>query len=121
MAQLKDGHAKVITETVTSMVETVVRKHVDPAVTTVSSPKVCSITEAATRERAAGKNQREMDALPHENLPHLLSKRSSLLFFVDRATQSQARSWSLTTQKTGGPVNDKRTIVMRHGATKLSL
>jgi len=61
-----------------------------------------------------------INALPHQNLPHLSSKPSSLLFFVDCATRSQARSWSLTKQKTGGPVNDKRTIGMRHGETSLS-
>jgi DNA-binding NarL/FixJ family response regulator len=56
MARLKDEQATMITETVTSMVEAGLRKRaaVPPA---VSSPKVRSITEAASRKRATGETQ----------------------------------------------------------------
>jgi Transposase len=43
-----------------------------------------------------------------------------LLFFVDRATRSQALSWSSTEQQTRGPANDKRMVALRHGTMTLS-
>lgn len=61
-----------------------------------------------------------LGALPHRNLPHRSSQSSALLPFGDCATRSQACLWSLTNQKTGSPVDDKRTTVMRHTEMKLS-
>jgi hypothetical protein len=62
MAHLRDEQAALIAETVTSMIETAVRKRVPVSPPAVSSPKVRSITEATSRKRApAGTGKQEID------------------------------------------------------------
>ena len=56
VAHLREEQATMITETVTSMVETALREQA-AVLLAVSSPKVCSITEAPSRKRAAGGGQ----------------------------------------------------------------
>jgi hypothetical protein len=61
MAHLKEEQATMIAETVTGAVETALKKRASVSAPAVSSPKVRSITEAASRRRPAAGGTQEID------------------------------------------------------------
>ncbi|HEU5378660.1 MAG TPA: hypothetical protein VFV38_24835, partial [Ktedonobacteraceae bacterium] len=110
MAHLKEEQATMITETVTSMVETALRKRANVSPIPVSSPKVRSITDAASRKRATGNGgEREIDKVVWPLLNTGMSVRAiAAQAKTSTATVGRSRQrWEKANKHVSSEMNDE--------------
>lgn len=110
MAHLKEEQVTMITETVTSAVETAVRKRA--IVPPVSSPKVHSIAEAASCRRAAANGPQEIDKVSWPLLNAGMSVRAiAAQANISTATVGRSRQrWEKANRNVSNEREDNETV-----------